>query len=233
MQNNSNYQIVPSNPFDDYSAQSNNQLQMNGPPSNSQQQMHNARLTPQQQRMQPPPQQQLSQQQMRNYQQQMSSNGNMMQSNYGNPMNGLPPHQNGQMIMQQNSHLNGPPMSNYNQPPMLQNNQMNQMNFTNQQQQMKMPLSNAGKIYPPRVSMVNNPMNSNGPPIYICKVCDHEVQENEQSLMCDAGCSWWHHRRCTKLTEAAYNFLRQEIYAEWLCDSCENDPTVPLVKFKA
>lgn len=34
------------------------------------------------------------------------------------------------------------------------------------------------------------------------------------------------------LTEAAYQFLTAEVYAEWVCDKCLASKNIPLVKFK-
>lgn len=40
------------------------------------------------------------------------------------------------------------------------------------------------------------------------------------------------YRICTGLTEPAYHFLTQEVYAEWVCDKCLSTKNIPLVKFK-
>jgi len=39
-------------------------------------------------------------------------------------------------------------------------------------------------------------------------------------------------RVCTGLTEAAYQLLTAEVYAEWVCDKCLSSKNIPLVKFK-
>ena len=222
MQNNG-YQIVASNnPFDDYSNQqlppnSNQappaqQMQMNGPP-----------------RGLPPPQQQQRMQNMQplgpnqqmhnNYQ--MSTNGMMQaQPNYPPQMNGMPP--NGQMVMQ--PQMNGLPMSNYPPQQMMQNNMSMPPNGNPQQQ-------NAfGKRYPVGQPIISNPANPNAPPIYACGNCRREVHENEQGIMCESSCTFWYHRQCTSLTEAAFKFLKTEVFAEWVCEICEKTGTVPLVK---
>lgn len=74
--------------------------------------------------------------------------------------------------------------------------------------------------------------NSNAPPTYMCRRCNHEVHENEQNIMCEAGCSWFHHRTCTNLTDAAFEFLKKEVYAEWCCEACEQTKLIQPVKFK-
>lgn len=74
--------------------------------------------------------------------------------------------------------------------------------------------------------------NSNAPPRYYCRSCQTEVQENEQNIMCEAGCHWFHHRACTNLTDAAFAFLKNEVYAEWCCEICEQSRMIPLVKYK-
>merc|ERR1719510_1221639 len=88
------------------------------------------------------------------------------------------------------------------------------------------------KVYPPGQPMVFNPQNPNAPPIYPCGICHKEVHENDQAILCESGCNFWFHRVCTGLEEAAFHFLTQEIYAEWVCDSCFKNKEVPLVKFK-
>merc|ERR1719290_621402 len=95
------------------------------------------------------------------------------------------------------------------------------------------PLSmSAEKIYPADQPMVFNPQNPNAPPIYPCGICHKEVHDNDQAILCESGCNFWFHRVCTGLAEAAFHFLTQEIYAEWVCDRCFSQKEVPLVKFK-
>lgn len=93
------------------------------------------------------------------------------------------------------------------------------------------------KIYPPNQSMVFNPSNPNAPPIYPCGICHKEVSQdmvhdNDQAVLCESGCNFWFHRSCTGLTEAAYQMLTQEVYAEWVCDKCLQTKNIPLVKMK-
>jgi len=88
-------------------------------------------------------------------------------------------------------------------------------------------------IYPPDQPMIFNPQNPSAPPIYPCGICRKEVHENDQAILCESGCNFWFHRVCTGLAEAAFHFLTQEIYAEWVCDNCFNSKNVPLVKFKS
>jgi len=87
-------------------------------------------------------------------------------------------------------------------------------------------------IYPPGHPIIFNSSDPSTPPIYPCGICRKEVHENDQALMCESGCNFWYHRLCTGLTEAAFDFLTQEIYAEWGCDKCFRFKDVPLVKFK-
>ncbi|KAK7869990.1 hypothetical protein R5R35_013756 [Gryllus longicercus] len=94
-----------------------------------------------------------------------------------------------------------------------------------------MPVS-AGKVYPPDQPMVFNPQNPNAPPIYPCGTCHKEVHDNDQAILCESGCNFWFHRICTGLTEAAYQLLTAEVYAEWVCDKCLSSKNIPLVKFK-
>jgi len=95
------------------------------------------------------------------------------------------------------------------------------------------PLSmSTDKVYPPNQPKVFNPQNPNAPPIYPCGICHKEVHDNDQAILCESGCNFWFHRVCTGLAEAAFHFLTQEIYAEWVCDSCFQYKDVPLIKFK-
>lgn len=50
--------------------------------------------------------------------------------------------------------------------------------------------------------------------------------------LCYFHCVNWCFRICTGLTEGAYHFLTQEVYAEWVCEKCVATKNVPLVKFK-
>merc|ERR1719376_1086627 len=120
--------------------------------------------------------------------------------------------------------MNGP-MNPMNQGPGMNNGQGHNMGPS--------PLSmSSEKIYPSDQPMVFNPQNPNAPPIYPCGICHKEVHDNDQAILCESGCNFWFHRVCTGLVEAAFHFLTQEIYAEWVCDKCFNCKEVPLVKFK-
>ncbi|XP_074650725.1 protein pygopus-like [Tubulanus polymorphus] len=104
-------------------------------------------------------------------------------------------------------------------------------------QQMQAPLpppggAGTGKIYPPNQPMIFNPSNPNAPPIHPCGICHKEVHDNDQAILCESGCNFWFHRICTGLTEPAYQMLRQEVYAEWVCDKCLGTKNIPLVKMK-
>jgi hypothetical protein len=90
----------------------------------------------------------------------------------------------------------------------------------------------SGKIYPPDQARVFNPANPNAPPIYPCGVCHKEVHDNDQAILCESGCHFWYHRGCTGLSEFAYTFLNEEVYAEWACDRCMNSKQIPSVKIR-
>lgn len=89
-----------------------------------------------------------------------------------------------------------------------------------------------GRIYPPEQSMVFNPNNPNAPPIYPCGICHKEVTESDQGILCESGCNFWFHRACTGLGERAFILLKNEIYAEWVCDVCLRSKQIPLIKLK-
>jgi hypothetical protein len=100
---------------------------------------------------------------------------------------------------------------------------------------MDMPLGGppgGGKLYAPNQNMVFNQANPNAPPIYPCGICRKEVHDSDQAVFCESGCNFWYHRLCTGLTEAAYAMLRNEVYAEWVCDRCLSSGNIPLIKLK-
>lgn len=89
-----------------------------------------------------------------------------------------------------------------------------------------------GKTYPSDVPRVMNPANPNAPPIYPCGICHREVHDNDQAILCESGCNFWYHRSCTGLSETAFIYLNEDVYAEWACDNCMGSKKVPLVKLK-
>lgn len=167
----------------------------------------------------------------------MSHSGPMNGGGMNNPMNGPPmggpqmahgphgPHGGpGPGPGMNMSSGNGPPVG----PPMNNNFIMSPMN---NMYSKPMPVS-AGKVYPVDQPMVFNSQNPNAPPIYPCGVCHKEVHDNDQAILCESGCNFWFHRGCTGLTEAAFQLLTAEVYAEWVCDKCLHSKNIPLVKFK-
>ncbi|KAJ8909650.1 hypothetical protein NQ315_002915 [Exocentrus adspersus] len=84
----------------------------------------------------------------------------------------------------------------------------------------------ASKVYPVDQPMVFNSQNPNAPPIYPCGVCHKEVHDNDQAILLRKRLS------CTGLTEAAFQLLTAEVYAEWVCDKCVQSKSIPLVKCK-
>lgn len=89
-----------------------------------------------------------------------------------------------------------------------------------------------GKMYPPGQPMVFNPQNPNAPPIYPCGMCHKEVNDNDEAVFCESGCNFFFHRTCVGLTEAAFQMLNKEVFAEWCCDKCVSSKHIPMVKFK-
>lgn len=70
-------------------------------------------------------------------------------------------------------------------------------------------------------------------PVYPCGICKREVNDNDDAIFCETGCSQWYHRVCTGLTELAYDLLTAEENAEWVCDNCIATKSIPLVKLKS
>ena len=96
------------------------------------------------------------------------------------------------------------------------------------------PPGSGGKIYPPNQPIIFNPQNSNAPPIHPCGVCHREVQgDSEEGLMCESGCNFWFHRVCINMSPDAYHMLKNEIYAEWVCDNCIHTKRIAPIKFKS
>ncbi|XP_018331562.1 protein pygopus [Agrilus planipennis] len=171
----------------------------------------------------------------------MSGVGNgPMNVSVGSPMAGPGsmngPMSNGPMNGPMHGGMNGPMSGNMNMnvsngpigPPMNNNFMMSPMS---NMYPKPMPPS-AGKVYPADQPMVFNSQNPNAPPIYPCGVCHKEVHDNDQAILCESGCNFWFHRGCTGLTEAAFQLLTAEVYAEWVCDKCLSSKNIPLVKFK-
>lgn len=78
------------------------------------------------------------------------------------------------------------------------------------------------KMFPLDRQRVLNTANPHAPPVYVCGICQKEVHDNDQAIMCESGCSFWHHRICTGLTQEAFALLNNEVYAEWACNNCFN-----------
>lgn len=150
--------------------------------------------------------------------------GSMNNGSMSGPMNGMNPQMNGPMpapmgMNTPNGPMGGPINNNFMMTPM------------NNMYTKPMPVS-AGKVYPADQPMVFNSQNPNAPPIYPCGICHKEVHDNDQAILCESGCNFWFHRGCTGLTEAAFQLLTAEVYAEWVCDKCLQSKNIPLVKFK-
>ncbi|XP_062860922.1 pygopus homolog 1 [Trichomycterus rosablanca] len=64
-------------------------------------------------------------------------------------------------------------------------------------------------------------------PVYPCGICQGEVNDDQEAILCEASCQKWFHRVCTGMTETAYNLLTAESAAVWGCDACmeEKDGT--------
>jgi hypothetical protein len=96
------------------------------------------------------------------------------------------------------------------------------------------PPPGGSKIYPPNQPIIFNPQNSNAPPIHPCGVCHREVQgDSEEGLMCESGCNFWFHRICINMSPDAYHMLKNEVYAEWVCDNCIHTKRIAPIKFKS
>ncbi|ETE68052.1 Pygopus-like 1, partial [Ophiophagus hannah] len=66
-------------------------------------------------------------------------------------------------------------------------------------------------------------------PVYPCGICTHEVNDDQDAILCEAFCQKWFHRICTGMTESAYGLLTAEASAVWGCDTCMADKDVQLM----
>ncbi|XP_053220235.1 pygopus homolog 1 [Podarcis raffonei] len=67
-------------------------------------------------------------------------------------------------------------------------------------------------------------------PVYPCGICTHEVNDDQDAILCEASCQKWFHRICTGMTESAYGLLTAEASAVWGCDTCMADKDVQLMR---
>ncbi|XP_077173723.1 pygopus homolog 1 [Paroedura picta] len=67
-------------------------------------------------------------------------------------------------------------------------------------------------------------------PVYPCGICTHEVNDDQDAILCEASCQKWFHRICTGMTESAYGLLTAEASAVWGCDTCMADEDVQLMR---
>ena len=75
-------------------------------------------------------------------------------------------------------------------------------------------------LYPSGQSLVLNPEDPNGEPIYSCGKCQREVNVEEQAILCQAGCTFWYHLACTDLSQFAFEQLCNISNSLFACDSC-------------
>ena len=160
----------------------------------------------------------------------MVHHGGPLQGNRMNMMphpNMMPQHGPGNM---QNSH--GGIMS----PHGGMSHQMMMNHQQGQQGMMMAPPMQPGinsKPYPNQ-TMIFNQQNPNAPPTYLCGACHREVQgDNDDAIVCESGCNFWFHRTCINMTPEALLYLKNEVYAEWVCDNCMHSKRIAPIKFKS
>ena len=156
---------------------------------------------------------------------------NVQQFNNSGDM--LPPYHNPQDNMYQNYQYNDyPPHPSMMNRPMPGSSMMNQGAMPPMNNRYGPPANKSNeKIFPMNSPRVFNPANPNAPPVYVCGICQKEVHDNDQAIMCESGCSFWYHRACTGMTENAFALLTNEVYAEWACEGCF-DKGVAFIKCK-
>uniref|UniRef100_A0A8D0GGM2 Pygopus family PHD finger 1 n=1 Tax=Sphenodon punctatus TaxID=8508 RepID=A0A8D0GGM2_SPHPU len=72
--------------------------------------------------------------------------------------------------------------------------------------------------------------HSSSEPVYPCGICMHEVNDDQDAILCEASCQKWFHRICTGMTESAYGLLTAEASAVWGCDTCMAQKDVQLMR---
>lgn len=65
---------------------------------------------------------------------------------------------------------------------------------------------------------------------YPCGGCGKDVQDHHEAIYCESGCERWYHRECTGMSKVAYDLLTGEDSAEWVCDTCISNKTIPNIK---
>ncbi|KNC75265.1 hypothetical protein SARC_12207, partial [Sphaeroforma arctica JP610] len=55
---------------------------------------------------------------------------------------------------------------------------------------------------------------------YPCGGCGENVEEDNQAILCEYGCSAWFHLSCTALTSDAYDHLAEFEEGAWMCRDC-------------
>lgn len=65
---------------------------------------------------------------------------------------------------------------------------------------------------------------------YPCGGCGQAVEDHHEAIYCESGCERWYHRECTGMSKVAYRLLTAEDSAEWVCDKCIANKTVPTIK---
>ena len=81
-------------------------------------------------------------------------------------------------------------------------------------------LESSENLYPSGQSLVLNPEDPNGEPIYSCGKCQRQVNVEEQAILCQAGCTFWYHLACTDLSQFAFEQLCNISNSLFACDSC-------------
>ncbi len=66
----------------------------------------------------------------------------------------------------------------------------------------------------------------NAPTIHLCPTCQQEICDDEEAIQCGAprACGLFYHRECVQLSKTAWKLLREEPFAEWVCNKCYLDP---------
>jgi len=118
------------------------------------------------------------------------------------------------------------PQANMHNPNMMMNSQQNPQGAMMGPPGQNIPMQ-MGKMYASNQHMFN-PQHPN-----FCGACNREIQgEIDEPIMCGSGCNLWFHRMCVGMSPEAYQFLKKEECAEWVCDNCIQSRQIAPVKFR-
>ncbi|CAF0980192.1 unnamed protein product [Didymodactylos carnosus] len=87
------------------------------------------------------------------------------------------------------------------------------------------------QLHPP--TYLSPYMTPHHPTAEICGICRKETGVDDNAILCESGCNSFYHGSCVGLTQEAVRFVKNETFAEWVCDNCHVTKKIPPVKLKS